>query len=142
MKLCNRPVDRYAWQMSRASRPLLACLRHRLAVCVWLCALLVLGKTVLSTACFTDGVPTAAPTTSSSMVLQSVSVDVPIAFDDESAPCWHAGATCHCACAHASPLPVASWLWIPPANAAVSLPLLRAPTASAGTTSTFRPPIA
>lgn len=142
MKLCNRRVDGYACRMPRPSRPLLTRLRRHLAVCVWLCALLVLGKSALATACFTDGVTARDRTAVSTIAVQSSAVDMGIAVDDDSAPCWHAGASCHCACAHASPLPVASWTWIPQRNAAVPLPWMLFPAPSPALASAFRPPIA
>lgn len=142
MKLCNRHTNGYAWRMPRPSRPLLARLRHRLAVSVWLCALLVLGKTALATACFLDDVAVVERSAVSVAATQVIAADVPIAVDADAAPCWHAGASCHCACAHASPLPVAAWVWIPSTHAAVPLPLLAFPTPSPASASAFRPPIA
>lgn len=98
--------------MSRPTTPLIARLRRRLATSVWLFALLVLAKSTFATACLTDG-PAVSDKTSASVsdratdAASTAIVSSTADGDASEAGCWDSpNGTCHCACAHASPMPL------------------------------------
>lgn len=105
MQLCNRRAARYPRVMSSTKRPLVACLRRRLAACVWLFAFLVLAKGAYATACVVDELSPPVGVAASATADATVHSASPAG--DPSAPCWHDGGGCHCACAHATALPPA-----------------------------------
>lgn len=80
-------------------------LRRRLAVAVWLFALIVLGQSAVAATCFTDGLSSSSDTASSVATMQTLSIAD--RADASEASCWHAGSGgCHCTCMHASGLTV------------------------------------
>ena len=98
--------------MSRTTIPLIARLRRRLVTSVWLFALLVLAKSTFATACLTDGpvvpdnasigVPDRATDVANAAIVSSAT-----ASDASESGCWDSPTgTCHCACAHATPMPL------------------------------------
>ncbi len=98
--------------MQRSAAPLISRLRRRLATCVWLFALVVLGKTVLAASCVADGLRSVsvAGATVSVQAADDGTIAVADDGDDDAAACWHSGAGgCHCSCAHGVALPVAEF---------------------------------
>lgn len=87
--------------MRSRSVSLITVLRRRLAIAVWLFALLVGSQSAFAAGCAAEGFAGAA---TSGEMRALAPVDDTAA---DGALCWHAGSgECHCACAHASGIPV------------------------------------
>lgn len=127
--------------MIAASPSLIGRIRHRLAAAVWLFALAVLGQGAFSVLCVADGLE---PANSANVSVADAQSSVASERDaSHETPCWHGGgAGCHCACAHASGLPVATSAWPLERDPAAKTRVASFARYSAPSSDNFRPPIA
>lgn len=113
-------------------------MRRRPVTLTWLLALVVLGKSVLASLCFADGLARDA------LAAPAAAVEIPMsAAHDDDASCWHAGAGgCHCTCVHASALPAAAAVPIAMPGQALDQPSGAPPLRPFVVSAELRPPIA
>ncbi len=126
-----------------SSRSLITRLRRH-TVMPWLLTLLLLMKTVVATACITDGLFGIGEGNGSSTV---AAVTVPDSLTSDTAAdglsdCWHSGnGGCHCFCAHSAALPVSVHIHFTAYPFTELRPSLTVPLLTALYERNLRPPI-
>lgn len=131
-----------------SSPSLITRLRRRTAM-PWLLALLVLTKTVMATACITDGLSKVriSDGDSRTLVTAIATANESLATHDSDSDglsgCWHSGSGgCHCSCAHSVALPVTTDMVLAAYPSATPLPPATAGPFLTPHERVMRPPIA